>query len=126
MALDDLVGRNRSGKAQGQRRGGRVVAPRRAGGRDEPYMNTGGMVHKAGASLEEVAAAGDNERCEEPLHYVTTLSKRCGFDFTTHRHARRVLKIGANTQAKTVAVRGTGVSLLCQRVGSRRGKSVTT
>ena len=63
--LDALVGRGRGGKAQGRVRGGRAVrgARGKAGGRDTPYMNTAGTVHKAGASLQEIAAAGDSERC---------------------------------------------------------------
>jgi hypothetical protein len=69
MSLDDIGGGGRGG-----RRGGRPP-PRRDNSRGgasrgrvtdddfTPYRNTGGRTHLAGASLQEIAAASDGERC---------------------------------------------------------------
>ena len=56
-SLDDMLGQGRGGKARARGVG------RRAGAAPfSPYKNTAGHSHKAGASLEEIAAAGDDER----------------------------------------------------------------
>lgn len=56
-SLDDMIGQGRGGKARARGVGRRVgTAP------FSPYKNTAGHSHKAGASLEEIAAAGDDER----------------------------------------------------------------
>ncbi len=72
MALDDIGGGRRRGARGPQRvvRGGRP--PRGAADDDDfvPYRNTGGTRHLAGASLQQIAAASDAERCEAQMHFA--------------------------------------------------------
>jgi len=83
MALDDVAALAQPGGSRGGgRRGGGGAAVVRGGGRPprgqgaagaaaadgeegpfNPYRNTGGRTHLAGASLQEIAAACDAERC---------------------------------------------------------------
>ena len=108
MALDDVAaasGGGRRGVVRGGRPpkgggGGREAAPREDG--FNPYRNTAGRTHLAGASLQEIAAAPDEERCAPP-------GRACAAQQASRApDARSVLKVGATTSAKTIAVRGSG------------------
>ena len=76
MALDDVAAASTGGRG-GRVRGGRPPKGSGGGGgggrdtsaREEgfnPYRNTAGRTHLAGASLQEIAAASDEERCAAP------------------------------------------------------------
>jgi hypothetical protein len=94
MALDDVAAAStggRGGRVRGGRPpkgggggggGGREAAPREDG--FNPYRNTAGRTHLAGVSLQELAAAYDEERC--------ACSARA-------RHAARTSRAPAHTAA---------------------------
>lgn len=73
MELDDLVtDRGNGGKAPRGGRRGRGGEAREGGARDEPYRNTGGRRHLKGATLQDIAAAPESERCA--YRKVTTIA----------------------------------------------------
>ena len=106
MALDDVAAAGGSSGRGGRMRGGRppTGGGREGGSREDgfnPYRNTAGRTHLAGASLQEIAAASDEERCAPSAN-----ARAPAAGLTRARHAlRSVLKVGATTSAKTIAVR---------------------